>query len=165
MSVLCAPHPYQHLMLLVFLTLAKMFLEGNSLSGSFPSCETWFSVSHFLNAFFVHLWTKCESESESHSVLSNSLQPHSAPSLCSTSFAFASTFVVVQLLSHVWLFATPWTAACQASLSITQLPELVQIHVHQVDDAIQPSHPLSFPSPPAFSLSRHYESVRHSRWL
>ena len=25
----------------------------------------------------------------------------------------------VQLLSHVWLFATPWTAACQASLSIT----------------------------------------------
>ena len=27
--------------------------------------------------------------------------------------------VVVLLLSHVWLFATPWTAACQASLSIT----------------------------------------------
>ena len=27
----------------------------------------------------------------------------------------------VQLLSHVWLFVTPWTAACQASLSITKL--------------------------------------------
>ena len=27
--------------------------------------------------------------------------------------------VVVQSLSHVWLFATPWTAACQASLSFT----------------------------------------------
>ena len=27
--------------------------------------------------------------------------------------------VVVQLLSHVWLFATPWTAACQASLFFT----------------------------------------------
>ena len=27
------------------------------------------------------------------------------------------TFVVVQLLSHIWLFVTPWTAACQASLS------------------------------------------------
>ena len=165
MSALCAPHPYQHLMLLVFLTLAKMFLEGNSLSGSFTSCETWFSVSHFLNAFFVHLWTKCESESESHSVLSNSLQPHGAPGLCSTSFAFANTFVVViQSLSLIWLFVTPWTAACQASLSITQLPELVQIHVHQVDEAIQPSHPLLFPSPPAFSLSRHYESVLHIRW-
>ena len=28
-------------------------------------------------------------------------------------------FSTVQLLSHVWLFATPWTPACQASLSIT----------------------------------------------
>ena len=28
-------------------------------------------------------------------------------------------FVVVQSLSHVWLFATPWTAACQASLTLT----------------------------------------------
>ena len=27
--------------------------------------------------------------------------------------------IVVQLLSHVWLFVTPWTAACQASLSLT----------------------------------------------
>ena len=30
-----------------------------------------------------------------------------------------SPFVVVQLLSHVWLFETPWTSACQASLSFT----------------------------------------------
>ena len=36
-----------------------------------------------------------------------------------------------------------------------QLPELTQTYVHQVGDAIQPSHPLSFPSPPAFSLSKH----------
>ena len=36
-----------------------------------------------------------------------------------------------------------------------QLLELTQIHVHQVSDAIQPSHPLLFPSPPAFSLSQH----------
>ena len=33
-----------------------------------------------------------------------------------------------------------------------QLPELTQTHVHRVSDAIQPSHPLSSPSPPAFSL-------------
>ena len=31
-----------------------------------------------------------------------------------------------------------------------QLPELAQTHVHLVSDAIQPSHPLSFPSPPTF---------------
>jgi len=36
-----------------------------------------------------------------------------------------------------------------------QLPELGQTHVHRVSDAIQPSHPLSSPSPPAFSLSQH----------
>ena len=36
-----------------------------------------------------------------------------------------------------------------------QLPELAQTHVHRVSDAIQPSHPLSCPSPPAFNLSQH----------
>ena len=35
-----------------------------------------------------------------------------------------------------------------------QLPELAQIHVHWVSDAIQPSHPLLSPSPPAFYLSQ-----------
>ena len=35
-----------------------------------------------------------------------------------------------------------------------QLLELGQTHVHQVGDTIQPSHPLSSPSPPAFSLSQ-----------
>ena len=35
------------------------------------------------------------------------------------------------------------------------LPEFAQTHVHWVSDAIQPSHPLSFPFPPAFSLSQH----------
>ena len=34
------------------------------------------------------------------------------------------------------------------------LLELIQTHVHQVSDAIQPSHPLSSPSPPAFNLSQ-----------
>ena len=36
-----------------------------------------------------------------------------------------------------------------------QFPELAQTHVHRVGDAIQPSHPLSAPSPPAFNLSQH----------
>ena len=33
-----------------------------------------------------------------------------------------------------------------------QLPELIQTHIHWVGDAIQPSHPLLSPSPPAFNL-------------
>ena len=36
-----------------------------------------------------------------------------------------------------------------------QLPEFTQIHAHQVRDAIQPSHPLSSPSPPAPNPSQH----------
>ena len=36
-----------------------------------------------------------------------------------------------------------------------QLPEPMQIYVHHVSDAIQPSHPLSAPSPPTFNLSQH----------
>ena len=36
-----------------------------------------------------------------------------------------------------------------------QLPEFTQTHVHQVGDAIQPSHPLSSPSPPAPNASQH----------
>ena len=36
-----------------------------------------------------------------------------------------------------------------------QLLELTQTHVHRASDAIQPFHPLSSPSPPAFNLSQH----------
>ena len=36
-----------------------------------------------------------------------------------------------------------------------ELPKFTQIHVHRVRDAIQPSHPLSFPSPPAPNPSHH----------
>ena len=61
--------------------------------------------------------------------------------------------VAVQSLSHVQLFVTPWTAVCQASV-LHYLSEFAQIHVHGVGDAIQPSHSLSSPSPPAFNLSQ-----------
>ena len=36
-----------------------------------------------------------------------------------------------------------------------QLPEFTETHVHRVNDAIQPSHPLSSPSPPAPNPSQH----------
>ena len=38
-----------------------------------------------------------------------------------------------------------------------QLPESTQTYVHRVGDAIQPSHPLSSPFPPAFSLFQHQD--------
>ena len=49
-----------------------------------------------------------------------------------------------------------------------QLPEFTQTHVHRVRDAIQPSHPLSSPVPPAPNPSQHQslsnESTLHMRW-
>ena len=50
-----------------------------------------------------------------------------------------------------------------------QFLEFTQSHVHRVGDAIQPSHPLSFPSPPALKLSQHQglfsnESALRIRW-
>ena len=61
----------------------------------------------------------------------------------------------VQLLSHVRLFATPWTAAHQASLSITNSRSLLKLMSIKASDAIQPSQPPSSPFPPTFSLSQH----------
>ena len=40
------------------------------------------------------------------------------------------------------------------------LPEFAQTHVHPVSDGIQPSYPLSSPSPPALNLSQH-QSLFH----
>ena len=65
------------------------------------------------------------------------------------------TFSSVQLLSHVQLFETPMDCSMPGLPVRHQLQELAQIHVHQVDDAIQPSQTLSSPSSPAFNLSQH----------
>ena len=51
--------------------------------------------------------------------------------------------------------ATPWTTSMPGFPVLHYLPEFAQTRVHWVGDAIQPSHPLSFPSPPAFDLSQH----------
>ena len=77
-------------------------------------------------------------------------------------------FSSVQWLSHVQLFATPWTAACQASLSITNSQSLLKL---MSIESVMPSnhlilcHPLQllpsiFPSIRVFSN----ESALHIRW-
>ena len=79
-------------------------------------------------------------------------------------------FSSVQLLSHVWLFASPWTTACQASLSITNSQSLLKLmSIESVMPSIQPSHLLLSLPPPAFKLSQHQglfkwvQSVLHIR--
>ena len=62
--------------------------------------------------------------------------------------------VLVQSLSRVRLFVTPWTAARQVSLSITNSWSLLKI---MSIESVMPSNHLilSFPSPPAFNLTQH----------
>ena len=45
-----------------------------------------------------------------------------------------------------------------------QLPEFTQTHIHRVSDAIQPSHPLSSPSPPAPNPSQHQLRFKFVIW-
>ena len=85
-------------------------------------------------------------------------------------------------LLHFFLYVLQFSSVAQSCLILCnpmdfsmpdlpvphQLPGLTQTHVHQVGDAIQPSHPLPSPSPPAFNLAQHKvfsnESVLCIRW-
>ena len=64
-------------------------------------------------------------------------------------------FRSVQSLSCILCFATPWTKSTPGLSVHQQLRESTQTNVHWVSNAIQPSHPLSSPSPPALNLSQH----------
>ena len=61
---------------------------------------------------------------------------------------------VVQLLSRVWLFVTPWTTVLHSFPVLQYPPEFAQTYVHWVGDTIQPSHPLSLSFPLALNLSQ-----------
>ena len=65
-----------------------------------------------------------------------------------------STLIVVQPISHTSL-CYPMDCSTPGSPVFLHLSELAQTHVHWVGDAVQPSLPPSFPSPPAFSRSQH----------
>ena len=74
----------------------------------------------------------------------------------------------VQSFSCVWLFATPWIAACQASLSITNSrssPKLMSIESVMPSSHLILCHPLLFlpPFPPSIGVFSN-ESTLHMRW-
>ena len=64
-----------------------------------------------------------------------------------------------QSLSHVRL-CNPMDYSTRGLPVHHQFPEFTQIHVHWVGDAIQPSHPLSSHSPPAFNLAQHQDLLQ-----
>ena len=78
-------------------------------------------------------------------------------------------FLIFPVVNHIAVKGNQFSSVAQSCLNLCdpmdcnmpgfpvhhQLLELAQTHVHQVSDAIQPSHPLSSPSPPAFNRSQH----------
>ena len=100
------------------------------------------------------------------------LLSHFMNCLTSLNFSYSSIrweqFSSVQLLSHVWLFATPWTAAPQSSLSLTNSRSLLKLT--SIESAMPSNHlilccpllllPSIVPSIGAFSN----ESVLCIRW-
>ena len=85
---------------------------------------------------------------------------------------FVHTFVPIRLsFTNVTLSSVLFSSVAQLCATLCdpmdhstpglhvhhQLPEFTQTHIHWVSDTIQPSHPLSSPSPPAFSLSQHQD--------
>ena len=95
------------------------------------------------------IWISDKNLSDSVSPEFNNLQPHSSLSVLLSSVQFTSVAQLCPTLCNPKNRSTP-------GLSVHHhLPEFIQTHVHRVSDAIQPSHPLSSPSPPAFNLSQH----------
>ena len=79
-----------------------------------------------------------------------------------------SLFVVHLVVQLCLTLCDPMDCSTPGFPVLHHLPEFVQTHVHWVNDAIQPSHPLLPPSPPAFNLSQHQvfsnERALHTRW-
>ena len=96
-------------------------------------------------------------------VISSVFQPRAA------AFSCAYHFSSVQLLSHVQLFATPWTAACQASLSITNSRSMLKL---MSIESVRPSNHLILCRPllllPSILHSNRVfsnESALRMRWI
>ena len=115
-----------------------------------------------LNTRYMFIFSRCISPIQASALMSRLFY-----NILKTEFMLYQ-FSSVQLLSRVWLFATPWTAACQASLSITNsrsLTKLISIDSMMLYNHLIFCHPLLL-LPSIFSNIRVFsnESDLHIRW-
>ena len=117
--------------------------------------KQWFNSNFF---FFKASGWEPVSSCKDHEFFSFFFFPHWifwAQTASLTESETSQVFVVVQSLSHVWLFVTLWTASRQLFLSFTISRSLLKLMSIELMMLFQPSHPLSPTSPPALNLSQH----------
>ena len=86
-------------------------------------------------------------------------------SLLKTFYVFGTSVISVQFSHSAVSDSLPPHELQHARPHYHQLPEFTQTHVHRVGDAIQPSHPLSSPSPPAPNPSQHQSLFQWVKYL
>ena len=91
---------------------------------------------------------------------------HSFPFLLDTCLSSIPTVQFSSVTQSCPTLCDPMNCSTPGLSVHYQLPESTQTHVHQVSDAIQPSHPLSSPSPPAPNPSHHqsFTMSQHFAW-
>ena len=97
----------------------------------------------------------------------HSLWGHQDSNVCVIHFLLCWSLVQVSSVPQLCPTLQPMDHSMPGFPVYHPLSEFAQTHVHWVSDAIQPSHPLSSPSPPAFSLSQHqglFQWVIGSQW-
>ena len=145
-------------------------------NGEITPCFTFWQ-NDIYKANWHYLWFKlpcacvrvCVSVCVSCSVMSDSCGLQPARFLCQQNSPGKKTRVGCHSLLQVKLPSVQFSSVAQSCPTLCdpnncstpglpvhhQLPEFTQTHVHPVRDAIQPSHPLSSPSPPAPNPSQH----------
>ena len=126
-----------------------------------PSSLCYKATSHQLSIFCMVVYIcQCHFPNLFHPPLCPTPHPHVYMSIIGICVSISS----VQLLSRVWLFATPWTAARQVSLSITNSrspPKSMSIEsMHPtISSSVVPfSCPQSFPASGSFQMSQLFAS-------
>ena len=150
---ICLSSPVGHVAGLMDFLYKERVVSAQCYTGS--SCEvsasgimSVFCLPKILSVLMIEMSTKC----------SVSIKPFSKHFLINNLFNAFSVHIEVLFSSVAQSCPTPCDPMdCSApGLPVHhQLPEFTQTHVHWVGDAIQPSHPLWSPSPPAFNLSQH----------
>ena len=134
-------------------------------------CYTALPGLSMVNVFFLHsFWRVCNDNTcmdhlytflflFSCPVMFNSCKPWTVAHQAPVSMGFSrQEYCSVQFSSVTQLYLTlcnPMDSSTPGFPVYHQLLEPTQTHVHHVSDAIQPSHPLSSPSPPSFNLSQY----------